>query len=615
MNKHEFAGKMKELFPDGSDKAISKLITYAHELEASETYSKDDFFGESYVAYNLAAHKFGVDAAMQVLKVCEESCFNPWEIIDATRLVAEGVSPDKLMDKAVEGTLNFVPRESDEMEAGLEALKIGTLKIPKPNEKPSFGEESFMENNNTSTVINGELGIGDTVVSFNSSEYSYLAGIVRSIDKLGSPEHDTGNTNDDVHVDFTTLEYSPRRVSEIEGDFQKVYGDKRDFDELPLDDVIMSPGMLIRANNIDLTNRAEMDAILDSDEGATAFCNRVLLAHGLNLDGLNAATFSDNVQALMNEFYDEWQKEENKGKSKWDVLENYSEAHQIAVAFGNFNYQVENGGLHQWIYNGYFHDDAEKLTEYLESGVGLDERCQKILDTIYKLDQSARDTDCDRDGYYIEPDDEDSESQFIGDMIDCDGFDTWYYEHCGQDDWWKTVCGVIEEVTGHDFAHVQQVGEDECVSSPQLDATPSQAAGIEKSVEQVAPSLTPAQKSLNEPDAFDSQDVAVLRERVIERIDSNLADYFDTLRPLDGKAIVEKSSEIALMTEAHLYLSETYGFHLSDAQYLLQFKNPLEVVADAFEAEGFDNHRSNAMWKVLDRQDALQGNYELVSDN
>jgi len=132
MNKHEFAGKMKELFPDGSDKAIGKLITYAHELEASETYSKDDFFSESYVAYNLAAHKFSVDAAMQVLKVCEESCFNPWEIIDATRLVAEGVSPDKLMDKAVEGTLNFVPGESDEIEAGLEALKTGTLKIPKP---------------------------------------------------------------------------------------------------------------------------------------------------------------------------------------------------------------------------------------------------------------------------------------------------------------------------------------------------------------------------------------------------------------------------------------------------------------------------------------------------
>jgi len=47
--------------------------------------------------------------------------------------------------------------------------------------------------------------------------------------------------------------------------------------------------------------------------------------------------------------------------------------------------------------------------------------------------------------------------------------------------------------------------------------------------------------------------------------------------------------------------------------YLLQFKNPLEVVADAFEADGI-GERSTAMWKIFDRQDALQGDYELISD-
>jgi len=166
--------------------------------------------------------------------------------------------------------------------------------------------------------------------------------------------------------------------------------------------------------------------------------------------------FGSRIQSLMDEFYNEWQKEENKNKDKWEVLGNLSEAHQIAVAFGNFNYQVENGGIHQWIYNGYFHDDSEKLTAYLESGAGLDERCQKILDTIYKLDQCAQDTDCGRDGHYTEPDDEDSEWQFIGDMIDCNAFDTWYYEHCDGDDWWKTVCGVIEKVTGHEFTPTGQ---------------------------------------------------------------------------------------------------------------------------------------------------------------
>ena len=137
----------------------------------------------------------------------------------------------------------------------------------------------------------------------------------------------------------------------------------------------------------------------------------------------------------------------------------------------------------------------------------------------------------------------------------------------------------------------------------------------EDAILQPSPLLSIAQKSLYEPDAFDSQDVATLRKQLLARIDGNLSDYFDTLRSLDGIAIVGRSSEIAMMTEAHFYLSEIYGFHLSDTQYLLQFKNPLEVVANAFEAEGFDNQRSEAMWRIFDKEDALQGDYELVNES
>jgi len=168
------------------------------------------------------------------------------------------------------------------------------------------------------------------------------------------------------------------------------------------------------------------------------------------------ADFGDNIQTLMDEVYSEWQKEKNRAKEKWEVLNNFSEAHQIAVIFGNFNRQVENGGIHQWIYNGYFHDDSEKLTQYLELGKDLDERCKTILDIIYKLDQCAHDTECDRDGYYIDPDDEDSESHFIGDMIDCGKFDTWYYEHCGGDDWWGIINEIIENMAGRDLTPIQQ---------------------------------------------------------------------------------------------------------------------------------------------------------------
>lgn len=168
------------------------------------------------------------------------------------------------------------------------------------------------------------------------------------------------------------------------------------------------------------------------------------------------ATFGDRIQSLIDEVYSEWKKEENKSKGKWDILDGFSEAHQIAVAFGNFNYQVENGGIEQWIYNGYFHEDAEKLAEHLETGAKSDERCRTILDSVYTLEQRARETDCDRDGNYSNPDDEDGERSFIGDMINCDAFDTWYYEHCGKEDWWETVCGIIDKAEPHEITPARQ---------------------------------------------------------------------------------------------------------------------------------------------------------------
>jgi len=158
------------------------------------------------------------------------------------------------------------------------------------------------------------------------------------------------------------------------------------------------------------------------------------------------ATFKDKIQILVDEVYDEWQKEENRGKGKWDILNNFSDAHQIAVVFGNFNYQVGNGGIEQWIYNGYFHDDAEKLTEYLETGAKIDERCRTILDSVYKLSQYAQETGCDREGYYRDSDNVNSDSDFIGDMINGDEFNTWYYDRCDKDDWWEVVSKIINEV-------------------------------------------------------------------------------------------------------------------------------------------------------------------------
>ncbi|MDR0813898.1 MAG: hypothetical protein LBO63_07910 [Oscillospiraceae bacterium] len=168
------------------------------------------------------------------------------------------------------------------------------------------------------------------------------------------------------------------------------------------------------------------------------------------------SAFKYRVQTLTYEVYAEWQKEENKSKSKWEVLDGFSEAHQIAVVFGNFNYQVENGGLEQWIYNGYFHENAEKLIEYLETGAAFDDRFRTIRNKLNELDQYARVTDCDRHGYFRDPGDEDGDTGFIGNMIDCDAFDTWYYKHCGGADWWQAVCGVIDKAESRELMSADQ---------------------------------------------------------------------------------------------------------------------------------------------------------------
>lgn len=121
---------------------------------------------------------------------------------------------------------------------------------------------------------------------------------------------------------------------------------------------------------------------------------------------------------------------------------------------------------------------------------------------------------------------------------------------------------------------------------------------------------TPAQAALHEPDIFDDEATAALRKQLVERLDENLWTYYDALR---GQDIPGMSSEIAAVTGAHYYLAEIHNFHTSELEYLLQFRDPLAVVANKFEAAGMDDY-SDVMWDIFDRQDALQGDYERMPD-
>ena len=124
---------------------------------------------------------------------------------------------------------------------------------------------------------------------------------------------------------------------------------------------------------------------------------------------------------------------------------------------------------------------------------------------------------------------------------------------------------------------------------------------------------TPAQAALHEPDIYDDEGTAALREQLIARLDANLTEYFEREINPGKNSITGMSSEIAAVTGAHYYLTELHNFHASELKYLLQFQNPLSVVADAFEVSGMDD-RSDIMWDVFDRQDALQAGYALAPD-
>lgn len=154
--------------------------------------------------------------------------------------------------------------------------------------------------------------------------------------------------------------------------------------------------------------------------------------------------YSEKIQELMDDVYNKWNAGERKSQQK--ILSEFSETHRIAVVFGNFNYQVENGGIEQYIYNGYFMDNKDTFADFLNCGKEIDERFAKIYDIICQLDRECSNGDYSREGYYVDHcGDCGSEEEYsLGDCIDSEAFDSWYYENCGGDDWWEAVYRIIE---------------------------------------------------------------------------------------------------------------------------------------------------------------------------
>lgn len=73
------------------------------------------------------------------------------------------------------------------------------------------------------------------------------------------------------------------------------------------------------------------------------------------------------------------------------------------------------------------------------------------------------------------------------------------------------------------------------------------------------------------------------KQLLFARIDQNLADYHDELiANFDRETIIAMAGRISTMEDAHISMKQ-YDFDDSALEYLLQFQNPLEVVADSCE--------------------------------
>jgi hypothetical protein len=116
---------------------------------------------------------------------------------------------------------------------------------------------------------------------------------------------------------------------------------------------------------------------------------------------------------------------------------------------------------------------------------------------------------------------------------------------------------------------------------------------------------TPAQAALHEPDIYGGEAADTLRERLLQRLDSNLTEYISREVNSEKNSVPNMSNEIAAYAGAHYYLSEIHNFHTSELEYLLKFQSPLSVVADRFQIAGMDDY-SDVMWDIFDKQDALQ---------
>lgn len=105
-----------------------------------------------------------------------------------------------------------------------------------------------------------------------------------------------------------------------------------------------------------------------------------------------------------------------------------------------------------------------------------------------------------------------------------------------------------------------------------------------------------------------------IKAELSEKLEACYISFMREWLKLEPLQLIEKAEEIAA-TKLVFEGLKNGGYDAEHLEYLLLFKNPLEVVRDKWIEENgadmvHDEDMSHALWSVADKQDAEQG-YEL----
>ena len=405
---------------------------------------------------------------------------------------------------------------------------------------------------------NGELRAGDMVVSgvvTDYPEYSYLVGRVTEITKAGTPGHDGPEGVDTVIIDFSEADYSHNRIREIEERFGNLYDEAYEYDSGSFTFIQVPPEQLI---NVSRLPDAEFNALLWSEQGVADFCACVMgpadTRHNLPPDKgtgfLYAQTDDNNSGIIPNALH--IQRDDSMlvfGSDK----EAAEAAKKAGVPFVNviegFPGDVyvdtpENRGIiGEWL---------DRATQNVVSGL-KQELVTRLNANLTGFVQRLASRD-DGEMSYLTAKNITTAADVYQYLTQSHKFSVGELEYLLL--FQEPLSVVIDVFDMEGNRDKGDVLRDECLSKSAL-----RYGGYAREVLE--------EESL---DGLSDR----LRERLVENY-NKFTDHWTTGRT--AAEVFENAEKIVLIQDAFYYMTNSHDYKASEAEFLLQFQNPLEVIS------------------------------------